>query len=302
MRALPNERGHWYVGRSPLSGRVSRDDIAAATKTWPDPVDPVYTQGVAERARALHQETDYAVILNLPLGVIHVAQWLRGFENWLMDLVLDPEFSIYLLDTLLERWLAVSQRLVGAAGDNIDVIFFAEDVAFHNGPMVSPETYEKIIHPYQRRIFQALHDWSDAKILYHNCGSVTWQINDLIDMGVDALNPVQVTSHDMGDTASLKQRFGDRIAFWVQLIPGMSSRMARCRMSIMRSAVESMTWRRVVATCWPRCTTFRPTSCPRTSAPSGKRPMRYEHFAMQEEILGEFKGARSVRTGPPNHR
>lgn len=214
VRALPGERGHWYVVRSPLGGEVSRYDVAAAARNWPDPGAPVYTEGVAERARALHQETDYAVILNLPLGVIHTAQWLRGFENWLTDLVLDPEFSIYVLDILLEGWLEVSRRLIEAVGNNVDVIFFAEDIAFHNGPMVSPGTYEKIIHPYQKRIFQSLHDWSDAKTLYHNCGSVTWQIPDLVEMGVDALNPVQVNSHDMGDTASLKQRFGDRMAFW----------------------------------------------------------------------------------------
>jgi uroporphyrinogen decarboxylase len=214
VRALPGERGHWYVVRSPLSGEVSRHDVAAAARNWPDPGDPVYTEGVAERARALHQETDYAVILNLPLGVIHTAQWLRGFENWLTDLVLDPEFSIYVLDILLEGWLEVSRRLIEAVANNVDVIFFAEDIAFHNGPMVSPGTYEKIIHPYQKRVFQSLHDRSRAKILYHNCGSVTWQIPDLVEMGVDALNPVQVNSHDMGDTASLKQRFGDRMAFW----------------------------------------------------------------------------------------
>jgi uroporphyrinogen decarboxylase len=59
--------------------------------------------------------------------------------------------------------------------------------------MVSPRRYEKIIHPYQKRVFQSIHDWSDAKVRYHNCGSVTWQIDDLIDMGVYALNPVQVT-------------------------------------------------------------------------------------------------------------
>jgi uroporphyrinogen decarboxylase len=214
VRALPDERGHWYVVRSPLAGEISRDDIAAAARNWPDPADPIYTEGMAERARMLHQQTAYAVILNLPIGCIHTAQWLRGFDNWLMDLVLDPALSIYLLDLLLERWLATAQRLVEAVGDNVDILFFAEDVAFHNGPMVSPATYERIIHPYQKRIFQALHDWSNAKILYHNCGSVTWQINDLIDMGIDALNPVQVNSHDMGDTAALKRRFGERIAFW----------------------------------------------------------------------------------------
>jgi uroporphyrinogen decarboxylase len=214
VRALPDERGHWYAVRTPLTGEVTRQDVAEASKTWPDPMDPVYLEGVAETASRLREETDCAIILNLPLGVIHLAQWLRGFDNWLMDLVLDTEFSIYLLDALLERWLEVTKRLLDAVGDNVDVLFYGEDVAFHNGPMVSPKTYEQIIRPYQRRVFRALHDWSEAKILFHNCGSVTWQIPDLIDWGVDALNPVQVTSHDMGDTASLKERFGDRIAFW----------------------------------------------------------------------------------------
>jgi uroporphyrinogen decarboxylase len=214
VRALPDEIGHWQVIRSPLDGEISHESIRAAAQTWPSPADPVYTQGVGERAQKYHAETDAAVILNLPLGSIHLAQWLRGFDKWLMDLVTDPALSIYFLDLLFERWLEVTQRLLETVGRNVDAVFFAEDVAFHNGPMVSPRTYEKIIHPYQRRVFKALHDLTDAKIIYHNCGSVTWQINDLIEMGVDALNPVQVTSHDMGDTASLKRRFGDRITFW----------------------------------------------------------------------------------------
>ena len=215
VRALPpDECGHWYVVRSPLCGPRTRADVAAAARGWPDPTDPAVTSGVAERARALHHDTDCAVVLNLPLGSIHVAQWLRGFEDWLADLVLDPELSIYLLDCLLERWLETAHRLIEAVGDNVDVLFFGEDVALHSGPMVSPDTYVRIIQPYQRRVFRALHDWSDAKILYHNCGSVIWQIEDMIEMGVDALNPVQVNSRGMDDTAALKRRFGDRIVFW----------------------------------------------------------------------------------------
>ena len=215
VRALPpDECGHWYVVRSPLCGPRTRADVAAAARGWPDPTDPTVTSGVAERARALHHDTDCAVVLNLPLGSIHLAQWLRGFEDWLADLVLDPELSIYLLDCLLERWLETAHRLIEAVGDNVDVLFFGEDVALHSGPMVSPDTYVRIIQPYQRRVFRALHDWSDAKILYHNCGSVIWQIEDMIEMGVDALNPVQVNSRGMDDTAALKRRFGDRIAFW----------------------------------------------------------------------------------------
>jgi uroporphyrinogen decarboxylase len=214
VRSLPDERGHWYVVKPPLSGSISKSDVTAAARNWPDPSDPIYTEGLAEKARQLHQETEYAVVLTLPIGSIHVAQWVRGFDEWLMDLVTDPDLSIYLLDLLLERWLEVTQGLLDVAGFNVDVLFYAEDIAFHNGPMVSPRTYEQIIRPYQKRVFRFLKDNTHAKILYHNCGSVTWQINDLIEMGIDALNPVQVSSRDMGDTASLKQRFGDRIAFW----------------------------------------------------------------------------------------
>lgn len=214
VRALPDERGHWYVVRAPLSGEITSQEIAAAAKTWPDPADPIYTEGIAELARKYHQDTDFAVILNLPLGSIHTAQWLRGFDAWLMDLVSDADLSIYLLDLLFERWLEVVRRLLEAVKDQIDLVFYAEDVAFHNGPMVSPRTYRQIIRPYQKRVFQSLHDLSPAKIIYHNCGSVTWQIDDLIELGVAALNPVQVSSYDMGDTAALKRRFGERITFW----------------------------------------------------------------------------------------
>ncbi len=214
VRALPDESGHWYVVKSPLVGEISRHTINEAAKNWPSPDDPVYTQGIAELAAHYHKDTDAAVILNLPLGSIHIAQWLRGFDNWLMDLVLDVELSNYLLDVLLERWMEVTRRLIKAMGGMADAIFFAEDIAFQNGPMASPKTYKQVIQPYQKKVFRAVQSWSDAPIIYHNCGSVTWQIDELIELGVAALNPVQVSAYDMGDTVSLKQRFGDRMAFW----------------------------------------------------------------------------------------
>jgi uroporphyrinogen decarboxylase len=214
VRALPDESGHWYVVKSPLVGEVSRHTIDEAAKNWPGPDDPVYTRGIAELTADYHKNTEAAVILNLPLGSIHIAQWLRGFDNWLMDLVLDIDLSNYLLDVLLERWMEVTRRLIEAMGGMADAIFFAEDIAFQNGPMASPKTYKQIIQPYQKKVFRAIQSWSDAPIIYHNCGSVTWQIEDLIELGIAALNPVQVSAHDMGDTASLKWRFGDRIAFW----------------------------------------------------------------------------------------
>ncbi len=214
VRRLPDEQGHYYVVHAPLDGEITTAEVAAAASCWPDPYDPAILGDLETRAQRWHEETDYAVVLNLPIGSIHTAQWVRGMEAWLTDLVADPTLSVYLLDTLLARWLATCELLIGRLGRYIDVLFFAEDVAFHTGPMVSPRTYRRIIQPYQRRVFEALRTWSSAPIVYHNCGSVAWQIEDLIEMGVAALNPLQVNAAGMGDTAALKRKFGDRMAFW----------------------------------------------------------------------------------------
>jgi uroporphyrinogen decarboxylase len=80
--------------------------------------------------------------------------------------------------------------------------------------MVSPAMYRRLLKPYQMRICRTLHDRSSAKVLYHSDGDVSMLMDDFIEVGVDALNPIQVTAGGMADTAGLKARYGDRIAFW----------------------------------------------------------------------------------------
>jgi uroporphyrinogen decarboxylase len=86
-------------------------------------------------------------------------------------------------------------------------------MAFQNGPMMSMDLYRKMIKPHHQRLFSYIQSRSSAKILYHTCGSVVHLIPDLIEMGVDALNPVQVSAKGM-DTQRLKQEFGKDISFW----------------------------------------------------------------------------------------
>ncbi len=78
---------------------------------------------------------------------------------------------------------------------------------------MSPELYREMVKPYQAELFAFVKERTPAKLYYHSCGSVVQLIDDLIEIGVDALNPIQVTARGM-DTAELKRRFGDRIAFW----------------------------------------------------------------------------------------
>ena len=215
VRTLTDEAGHWYIEDAPLMrGEYTKQAIDKVAKTWLDPTSPDVTRGVTETAGRLHRKTDFAVVLNLPIGCIHQATWLRGFDNWLVDLALDMKLTIYFLELLTDRFLKMSQHLIEAADGNIDVVAWGDDVAIATGPMMSRRMFDQIILPYEKRVFKALRSWTDAKILFHTDGSMVWHLDDLIEMGVDAVNPVDVGAKDMEDTASLKARFGDRISIW----------------------------------------------------------------------------------------
>ena len=208
-RQLPKEGGHYYVVHPPLAGATCLSDLSAYP--WPEPEADYAALG--DTARHLRQQTDKALVLNLAVGLIHQAQFLRGFEAWLMDLVLDPTFAEALMDRVLEIWLAEAKAMLRAVGDAADVVIYADDVAFQCGPMVSPEMYQRLLRPRQARVFDLLAS-SGLKVLYHSCGNILPLLGDLVDMGVDAVNPVQVSAGPMGDTDALKRKWGGRLAFW----------------------------------------------------------------------------------------
>ncbi len=180
---------------------------------WPAPRNPGRTRGLREQARQLYEETDYAVVLSLPVGFVHLSQYLRGYEQWLMDIVLNPEFLDMLMDQVLDWWLALADAVLDEVGPYVDVVAFGDDVAFHDRPMLDLGRYRKLFKPRHRRMVDLIKNKSQAKVLYHCCGAVKSLVDEFIDIGVDALNPVQVSSAGM-DTAELKAEFGDRICFW----------------------------------------------------------------------------------------
>jgi uroporphyrinogen decarboxylase len=181
--------------------------------SWPDPRNPGRTRGLREQARQLHEETDYAVVLSLPVGFVHLSQYLRGYEQWLMDIILHPEFLDALMDRALEWWLELAGAVLDEVGPFVDVVAFGDDVAFQDRPMVDLDRYRRLFKPRHRRMVDLIKRKSEARVLYHCCGAVRSLVPDFIDIGVDALNPVQVSSAGM-DTAGLKAEFGDRICFW----------------------------------------------------------------------------------------
>ncbi|MDH7489322.1 MAG: uroporphyrinogen decarboxylase family protein [Anaerolineae bacterium] len=202
--------GHYAPVGNPLR-EADLDDLARFP--WPDPLNPGRTRGLREQARRLHEETDYAVVLSLPVGFVHQSQYLRGYQEYLMDLILNPTFIEALMDRTLEFWLQLASAVLDEVGPYVDVIQFGDDVAFQDRPMVDPKRYRRMIKPRHKQMIDLLKRKSRAKVLYHCCGAVSTLIPDFIDIGVDALNPVQVSAAGM-DTARLKAEFGDHIAFW----------------------------------------------------------------------------------------
>jgi uroporphyrinogen decarboxylase len=201
---------YWELARHPLAEATIED---LETYPWPDPLDPGFTAGLAEDAKALYGETDYAIMADGGFKSFwEMGYMLRGLEQMLMDLVLNPEFVKALMAKLLEINKAGTGRFLDLAGPYIQVFRTADDLATQRGPLMSPQTFQTLLRPFYQEYFEFVKSKTEAKIFYHSCGNVTDLVDVLVEIGVDVLNPVQVAA--MGDTAKLKARFGDKVTFW----------------------------------------------------------------------------------------
>jgi len=181
---------------------------------WPDPDDPGHIEGLRERAKSLYESTDYALVVDMiGLGVFEHAWTIRGFENFLADLVVSQKFAEALLQRIAEYQVSLWNHVLDEVGEYVQVVMVSDDLGTQNGPMVSPETYRKLIKPVQKKVWQSIKAKTDAFLLLHSCGSVRTFIPDFIELGVDVLNPIQVTAKDMVP-GELKSEFGEDISFW----------------------------------------------------------------------------------------
>ncbi len=181
---------------------------------WPDPSDPERVKGVAEESRYWHDHSTYALLgPGIGCSLFEQCWYLRGLEQFFMDLVTDKEFAHALLRKVLDIRKVMYGAFLERAGKYLDVIYVADDIAMQSGPMMSLEMFREMIKPYYREYFTFLKEKTEAKLLYHCCGGVEPLLEDLIEAGIDIINPVQTTAAGM-DPANLKEKYGDRIVFW----------------------------------------------------------------------------------------
>jgi len=184
--------------------------------SWPDPDDPSRYDGLRERARALHEGTPCALVGTCDLGadILGRPQSIRGYAESMLDLAADPDFAEAFLERLTEMAVRAWKHFLNEVGEYLDVAVFGDDLGIQDGPMISPAMYRRLIKPRHARIIETIRARTKAKVFMHSCGAVSEFIPDIIEIGVDILNPIQVSAAGMGDTAELKRRYGEHLTFW----------------------------------------------------------------------------------------
>lgn len=181
---------------------------------YPELWNEEYEHELAKTAERLYKETDYFLIADaLSMGIFEQAWVLRGLENFMIDLALNKDFANKVLDIVLEQRKDFYGKFLDVVGPYVGMVMVSDDLGGQEWPLISPELYREMIKPRHKELNTFLKNKADVKLFHHSCGAVREFIDDLIDVGVDVLNPVQVSAKNM-DTKKLKQDFGEKIVFW----------------------------------------------------------------------------------------
>jgi uroporphyrinogen decarboxylase len=180
---------------------------------WPKPPEIENFDQWREKGKRFRQETDKALVGRVPPGIFTIAQFMRGFEGWMMDLILNRKFSDAFHERLAETWVETVEGVIDAVGENIDIIMFGDDFGLQNQPIVSPQMFRERMKPLMKRMIGRIKSQTQAKIALHSCGSVFALIDDFIDIGIDVLNPLQANAKDM-DAAKIKEKADGKLALW----------------------------------------------------------------------------------------
>jgi uroporphyrinogen decarboxylase len=208
-RAAPHN--YYDIVYHPLA-EATIDDLDRMS--MPDPDSPELYAGLEDEARDLFENSPYGVVADFGVpGFYETGQKLRGYANFMADMLVDEDFVRALFDRLLELQKRFFSNYLKAVGKWAQVIGYADDLGMQDRLQFSPDIYRELIKPYHNEIWSFIHERTDAKILLHSCGSIFPIIGDLIEAGVDILNPVQTAAAGM-DPVRLKSEFGDRLIFW----------------------------------------------------------------------------------------
>jgi len=217
------EFNEWGVGFKKIAGEpmiasvpfTDADPALIDQHIWPNPQDPGRLAGVVDQARHWHENSDYFVATSsLVSGLsLDIGPYLRGFEDFFMDLYVNPEFAKKLIAKITDVLIEMHTYALTPIAPYVEWVEFSSDHGMQDRLLVSPEIYREFFKPEYKRLFDAVRKAApNAKIWMHSCGAVRDIIPDFIDIGLDVLNSLQPRANGM-DPYELKREFGRDIVF-----------------------------------------------------------------------------------------
>ena len=202
----------WSLCESPLK---TAGIEALDTYSWPDPDDPEMFEGLRERAKRWHEETDYVIGADgIKGGVFQSALEVRGYDQLYIDFAIEPDFAHAVLRKVTDLYKQMYTRYLKEVGEYIQIIYITDDFGAQNTLLLSPEMWSEFLKPYEGELIAHIKNCAPGvKVMFHTDGSVLPIIDGMIEMGVDILNPVQTSVEELSDTKKLHEQYGDRIGF-----------------------------------------------------------------------------------------
>jgi uroporphyrinogen decarboxylase len=212
---MPVTGGHYYdLFRSPLSSAESIADIEKYP--WPDAFDMVrYADLKVQADKIVYCEKKAYFLERMSSGMWEHAMWMRGYEQFYIDMMMNPGIVQAIMEKILEVNMQYWERALATVGENVLIVSMADDLGSQNSLLVDLATYKEQIWPFHKRLFDFVKSKAKTKIyiFFHNDGAVMETFPLLIEAGVDIMNPFQVNCTGM-DTKKFKKEFGKDLTIW----------------------------------------------------------------------------------------
>jgi uroporphyrinogen decarboxylase len=207
-----NEHGNYYaVWESPLRNAAVSD---IEDYPWPDPDNIEMFEELHAVAQELDGNTEYIVGADaIQGGILTTALWLRGYDTLFMDFALNSDFVDRLLDKLLYLYKRMWNNYMRLVGPFVQVVYLTDDLGTQTSLLISPEMFRRFIKPRLKDLIEHIKSMASVKVMFHSDGSILPLLEDLIEIGVDILNPVQTALDCFEATDTLKERYGDYLCF-----------------------------------------------------------------------------------------
>ena len=211
--AYMTKNGHWfdavYFPLAHVKTKKDIDDFDWDACIMPDEEAEI----LHNRAKHMYENTEYAILGEFGGNVFEGGHFDFGYQRFMELLLMDQDLAMYYMEKKADNWIASLNKYLPAVRDYIHVIQVGDDLGMQHGPQISAQMYRDMIKPFHKKIYQYIKENSNLYVFLHSCGSIYDFLPDLIEIGVDIINPVQISAKNM-EPKRLKKEFGKDLVFW----------------------------------------------------------------------------------------